>query len=271
MAKQISKDPITQQDLTKFIEENDDFGFEIGVFKRIRELGIVASHGGSYIDRLTHKSRQFDIRCHIDLVSRVKISMAVECKNLHESFPLLISRVPRVREEMQLEWIQSRGFHGNINHLGASLAKPAQYYLDSYWVGKATTQVGKALGNGEFVSNDHEVFDKWAQALASANDLIRPANAAEMDRQPGYLLAVLPVLVVPDKTLWAADYSNDGVLAQDSPSEITEAELFVGEKYKLTDAAFYTVSNLHVFTTTGFFGFLDKMLNDNSFKARLHS
>jgi len=269
MAKQISKSPISQADLAKFVDENDDFGFEIGVFKRIRQLGIPATHGGSYIDRLTHKSRQFDIRCHVDIFPGVKISMAVECKNLYESFPLLISRMPRVDEERQLQWITSRGFHGNVNHLGASLAKPAQYYLESQWVGKATTQVGKALGNGEFVSNDHEVFDKWAQALASANDLIRPANAGEMDRQTGYLLAVLPVLVVPDKTLWAADYSDDGSLVAGSPAEITEAELYVGEKYKLTESAFYTVSNLHVFTTTGFFSFLEKMLNDHSFKLRL--
>jgi hypothetical protein len=44
-------------------------------------------------------------------------------------------------------------------------------------VGKSTAQVGRNE-RGEFVGGDNDVFEKWSQAFASADDLVARASDA---------------------------------------------------------------------------------------------
>src|SRR5207245_2442868 len=90
------------------------------------------------------------------------------------------------------------------------LESPNSAYRENDLVGKATTQVGKSP-TGEFVDSDAEVFDKWSQALASADDMIRE-SASDYKRhcERCFFTLTLPVLVVSDGTLWAADYDAAG-------------------------------------------------------------
>ncbi len=60
MAK-LKTDPITPADLVEFLNTTSDFGFEIKVMKVLAGLGFKLKHGGTYIDPVTEKPRQFDI------------------------------------------------------------------------------------------------------------------------------------------------------------------------------------------------------------------
>ena len=90
--------PITKEDLLSYLTTADDFQFEIDVFRSCLEKDRFAEHGGTYQDPLTGKDRQFDIRMKITKGPCI-LRLAVECKNLKPNYPLLVSRVPRRREE----------------------------------------------------------------------------------------------------------------------------------------------------------------------------
>ena len=125
-------------------------------------------------------------------------------------------------------------------------------------VGKSTTQVGRTE-KGDFVGGDGDVFDKWSQALASADDLVaRASDAHERHGTPMFFTAVRPVLVVTDGTLWVADYSEEGILQRD-PCLVNEATLFVAREYfsQFHDAC--VLSHLHIYTRTGIEAFLDRI------------
>src|SRR6478672_8217493 len=84
MAK-LKQDEITIADLVEFIEDQSDFGFEIQVLNALVNEQFECEHGGTYEDRATGKSRQFDIRAK-NLFGRARfrnrVRLAVECKNL---------------------------------------------------------------------------------------------------------------------------------------------------------------------------------------------
>ena len=61
MAK-LKNDPIDSTDLVEFLDTSSDFAFELACVKRLSELGYRCQHGGSYVDPVTKKARQFDIR-----------------------------------------------------------------------------------------------------------------------------------------------------------------------------------------------------------------
>src|ERR1700691_3590339 len=99
MAKQLRNDPIGVTDLIEFLDGSSDFGFELRCVEALSKLGFRCEHGGSYVDPVTKKARQFDIRARNDDEADVRIRCAVECKNLAKNFPLLIMCVPRAQGE----------------------------------------------------------------------------------------------------------------------------------------------------------------------------
>src|SRR5689334_21335363 len=85
-------------EFNEFLATTSHFAFELRCLERISQLGFRCQHAGSYQDRVTKKARQFDIRAYKES-SKFGVRFAVECKNLSESFPLLIMNVPRAPEE----------------------------------------------------------------------------------------------------------------------------------------------------------------------------
>lgn len=258
MAKYDETAPITAEDLAEFLKSEDDFAFELKVFQECRKLDRKARHGGTYTDPVTKQSRQFDIRMCIT-EGPSNLALAIECKNLNPCFPLMISRIPRLREE---------AFHQIIfvsGHDAEALTQRGNktLYPRNAPVGKATTQVGKsAKQNGrdplvKFVSEDSEVYNKWSQAVSSAHDLIvEGARPAEDFR----VTIVIPFLVVPNNTLWVVDYAEDGQL-QGRPESVDECTFFLGKDYQIITSSLphiftYTLTHLQVVTVNGLSAFL---------------
>lgn len=216
---------------------------------------------------MTSKDRQYDLRAEIvDGICTLKL--AVECKNLKANFPLLISRVPRMMSESYHEVILGRRNSTPIEGADIFRAKQNQIFRSKDPVGKSATQVGRGLQEGKIagsqvISSDSETYDKWSQAIASSYELIEKAGHSSLGGSDTVnATVVLPVLIVPNETLWVADYSSDGQLLK-APYQCEECSLFL-EKRVPTGYITYTISHLLIFTTSGFDAHLDKITNNRS-------
>ncbi len=270
MAK-ISETPIGVADIREFLATQDDFALELAIYHQAKLLGLEATHGGNYEDPVTKKPRQYDLRvfrAHGDN----RIDLAIECKSLSPSFPLLISRIRRIRDESyhQVIWSHEDDDAGgrlrvprlDANARTASLRNGDSLYPAGEFVGKATTQIGRNA-KGQFLSGDGQVFDKWSQALASAADLVFDAVKHYEDSENGVCSTfICPVLVVPDGTLWVVDYEDDGAVRGD-PVQTNETTVFVGREYwELVSHPGYAISHLHFCTQSGIVALLGRVADD---------
>jgi hypothetical protein len=263
--------PIGAADIEEYLRDHDDFSLELELFQHALQLGIAAEHGGTYVDPVTGKPRQFDLRLRVE-AGQCQFLLAVECKNIGRNNPLLISRIPRERDEafhhvLQSHANQPSGIVPGIVRDHAEIVKisnRSSLYPADRPVGKATAQVGRAL-NGDLTSADSESYDKWNQALSSAHELIdralhgyEPTNTAER------MSVVIPVLVLGDKTLWTVDYTATGSLVG-QPVLAEESELYVNREYSVGANTRYRISHLHIYTRTRFRSFLDELANSDKY------
>jgi hypothetical protein len=180
---------LTEADLLKFLDTQSDFAFELKALKALNEKGFNCEHGGTYSDPVTRKPRQFDIRAK-NVWKDVCISLAVECKNLSDTSPLLVSCVPRSPAEAFHEVVPSFDvFHKGLYTMADECIRfsgETSIYKPDDPVGKSTERVAKK-DDGTFNSSDGDVYEKWAQAVSSAQDLI---NRAARDK--GHYTAIFP-------------------------------------------------------------------------------
>jgi hypothetical protein len=271
MAK-LKTDPITASDIEAYLKTESDFDFELSVLKLLGGHGFHNEHAGTYVDESTGKSRQFDIRSLIASEPFV-IRLAVECKNLKEYYPLVVSRVPRMETESyhdvicafsherlgltSREWISTSTFSRPIMRqaVTARVWREQSIYGSGEFVGKATDQVGRlAAAQSTWASDDREVYEKWSQAISSAADVTAHcAHLCDMGALPAYCAFVLPVLVVPDGRLWAVDYDADGKMVR-GPHQVQRCSYYISKWYlagdKMTGTG-YMISHIEFVTVTG--------------------
>lgn len=237
----LSQEPVGAADIKEYLEGVSDFAFEMEVLSELERLGFTCEHGGTYTDPVTGKARQFDIRARKSQ-GRACLVLCAECKNIRDFYPLVVHRVPRRPEEAFHTVIQFEPIPGSglplMTDVRAVTQAEALYPQDAP-VGKRIDQVGRAQGktnqggraqgqSGEIVSSDRDVFEKVAQAIASAHDISR--SLARERTRADYV--VLPVTVIPDGRLWVADYEPGGRRIGD-PREEPGAQLFVGQSWSL--------------------------------------
>lgn len=266
-------DVITKEHLEEFIATQDDFTLELFAYSHARSAGFNATHAGTYIDPQSGKARQFDVQANRKCGENLHVFMAIECKSLSPSFPLLISQIPRIQAESYQDIVKSAG-HSRYSVVWEEASKLRLQGISLYpandYVGKAISQVG-FNGEGKLHSKDSEVHEKWGQAIASCNQLITKAmSVISFPPTAAQFSAVLPVLVVPDGTLWVANYSEDGKLIQ-GPMQRDEAQYFISsiQSVNATPPLEYTLSHLHIVTTTGFSSLLERFSKDGDDAAQL--
>lgn len=284
MTSKASKPPkltdkiIEKSDLEKFIKTQDDFGLELYVYSSARNLGFTATHAGSYSDPITGKTRQFDVRASRSCGQDFHVYLAIEAKCLRPSFPVLISQIPRLASESFQGVMQTEGYtqttEGRVMAVGPRVHRldgVRSMYPPNQYVGKAVVQVGYNEVGG-FVSKDSEVYDKWGQAIASANDLIRTASTLRVPSDMVQRSIVLPVLVVSDGTLWVANYSDNGTL-QDGPVQTDHVRFYLGVSQTFVQNLdyLYPITHLHVVTKSGLCAFLESFLDSAANIAHLTS
>jgi hypothetical protein len=264
MAPKLKSDPIGVADLNRYLATESDFDFELRVLHALREFGLNCEHGGHYEDPVTKKSREFDIRLRRS-EGNYHFFAAIECKNLREYFPLLISCVPRtdgeawhqvvdVRDRQAFKGIgMSAGLDGRstIRKFEGTQSR----YFPRDWVRKSTAQVG-VTSQAEVYAQDSEIYEKWGQSLASLHDF-----GGEIEQLPdrSYAMAI-PIVVVPDGRLWQAAYAANGTRVRD-PEPVDSCAVYAGgAEFRLGLFETYSVSHVEIMTRRGLLGFVQRSL-----------
>jgi len=271
---------ITPKDITEVIGTEDDFGHEMRVGRVMRgQLGSQTSQGGTYVDSVSGKTRQFDFRWSYRS-GHLGLKIAAECKNVNPDSPVVISGRKRTVSEAFHDLVESRkGGHFRMNKkeifLDVSAARTVRrvtgndsIYFPEAFVGKSLLQLKKKDGKLSR-TRDTELYEKWSQALASSVDLVDTAGrdaAASTDQH--VFTFILPVVVLPDETLWKIEYDINGKITE-GPEPATEIEFFVAHKasppVELGDSNIpYVFSHLHFVTLTAFGKFLLQILGNES-------
>ena len=255
--------------LQEYLDTASDFAFELRTKRALAEAKVEHEHGGSYVDSTTGKVRQFDLRAWVSsrtsLNCAIELNLAVECKNIRDFNPLLVHCVPREEHECFHEISFNTGSEaGDLRCTG----RDSRYKLGEL-TGKSWAQVNKpAKKDARVTGGDSEIYDKWAQALASANDLLRIPGG----KPPGgyrYCI-VLPIVGIPDGMLWMVEYDSTGNQVGDCKLT-NHVSYFVNFSYKVRFAnqmASYVASHIEIMTLSMFSGFAD-LLNKPSFLREL--
>jgi hypothetical protein len=249
-------DRILEKDIIEFVEQDSDFGFEMKVLNQLRSLNFECSHSATYQDPVTDLIRQFDIRAQKQ-IRNCTLKLSVECKNLRENCPLLLSSVPRTSVE---------SFHQIMSQLTSHLrgamtvqtVEPSNIYKPGEMVAKKTDQIGREQ-SGDLFSDDSGTFEKLNQALNSSRDVVQ--SAASADGPAPLHVVIVPVLVVPDELLWQVDYGEDGALLV-PPRKVERVSLLIDYTWKVSgrfqNDLRYRLSHLEVVTLSA----LQKVLVD---------
>lgn len=229
--------------------------------------GFDVQHGGTYTDGVTGKPRQFDFRCSVTRTSlgtpNTKLLLAVECKNLNPDYPLVVCGTERQDAEAFHELIFAKA--AGVRYLqlgeGPSLTRRADgkrsFYPSGKFVGKSLVRLkpGPTKSSGPVAAPDADVYEKWAQALASGVGLAEMACNYDRDSQSVWS-AVLPVVVVSDDSLWRVDYDGDGKMVA-PPERVGECELYVSRPIEIGEPLHrFVFSHIHFLTLTAFKSFL---------------
>lgn len=269
---------IGEADLIEYVDKESDFAFEVRVVKELSQYGSL-EHGGTYIDPHTQKPRQFDIRMRLRDSNRV-IRFAVECKNIKPWYPMLGICVPRSENEASMSVLFSldvrrrtfpetdRGPFSAVGNAQTAKCFPLDgrsggLYRAGAPVGKTITQVGRHK-EGRVMGDDADVYTKWAQALSSSVDLVEESSDDGRASPHGYCFScVVPVMVVPEGSLWSCEYDSDGNRT-DVPKRVNRLQLYVGRECWVSNDGLagkekYTVTHLEVVTLAGFHSLIHEL------------
>ena len=260
----------TQPDLIDYLNGYSDFSFELTVLKMLREHEVDCDHGGHYVDPVTNKSREFDIRA-TKTIKNYRVRMSVECKNIRENFPILVSCVPRHKDESyhQVALVSERKRDSNmlIPAFGHQFRAKVldirgahSLYSAGDPVGKSTVQVGRAM-DGSISANDSELYEKWGQCLSSLHGMVKAIywDGDEDDPLDAYLSAAFPFVVVPNGRLWVASYDLNGKRVAD-PKQVNRCSCFIGKDYKMGTELASTrlwISHMEIVTLDGLRSFVE--------------
>jgi YD repeat-containing protein len=162
-------------------------------------------------------------------------------------FPTAHNAVPRGANEAFHEIIVFRSETLMVKQDVHFVGPPQSFYKVGEMVGKRTDQVGRAGHNNELFSDDGLTFDKINQAINSSRDVV---TDAAVDSAHPYIRVVLPVLVIPDGSLWQVDYDGEGNITE-RPRQVSEATYFIDHEWSTLagmEDVRYLISHLHVVT-----------------------
>jgi len=268
---------ISADDIENYVQKQSDFAFEMEILRLVKKnCSEATTWGGLYYDPNTGKQREYDIRTELSLgqyAFACSIKLAIECKNLKPHNPLVISCTPRDRCEQRLDnwcWPVMSEEHYSVDekvdylycpqiiepHYKQIVKTSTSFYPADEPVGRSLDQIGKDTA-GVLQGNDSQIFNKWSQALASLHGMLDSFSTDNVPIEQKNL-AFLPIVVVPDYTLWQINYSLDGEII-DKPKQVNSTSYWVDMTYDVRhsiDTESYNISHLHFLTKTGLLDFL---------------
>ena len=259
-------------DVKRVILQDDDFGHEMRVghifgtySHRITNLEykIAPKHGGTYTDLITGKPREFDYRFQIRnrYDESQCVLLAVECKNLHKSSPLVVCGRSRTKGEAYHAFIES----SRSEQFSVTKIKNDSIYSPGEFVGKSLVRFKQESGGQLKSISESDVYDKWTQAVASSVERVeRACSLSQGSQYPEKVFSmIMPVVVVPDELLWRVDYDEAGQIPQD-PALADECEYFVDRKFRIEglNSSHFTLTHIHFVTLKGFSNLLTRLFKN---------
>ena len=252
---------LTPATLAEAVAGADDFGHEMRVRALLENNAGAVTHGWTYIDPVEGKPRQYDIRCALKHHSYPRhLQLAIECKNLALEAPLIISGTKRTRQEAFHDFVVSDGTVGcRIGVMRDDRCNAT--YPQGHFVGKSVIRFKSIAGKLTQARDlESEIYNRWTQALASANDLCKQAGLAGSGQNAKVLTAILPIVVIPDGSLWVVDYDEKGNAATPCVSDSTT--LFLNHEVVVQDRNnWMNLTHIHFLTLTGLRSFLATLQN----------
>lgn len=243
----------------------DSFGFEMRIGKIVRSIADAeVQHTGTFTPLgLNEAPRQFDYRVYISREDLV-LQLAIECKSLFIGSPVVVCGSARSEAESRHDLVVSdarfiAGRRGLIDVGLISTSKPSAFYPAGHFVGKTVirpepTSVGKELvaGSGYRLTGDSDIYDRWNQAVLHACWMLHRAMDLHAREQSATFAVTLPIVVLPNETLWRLTYDSDGVVLEE-PTMVDHETLFLGRRQWLGGMAEVTgeLSHLHFVTQAG--------------------
>jgi len=240
------------------------------------KMGFDCDHGGTYTDPISGVRREYDIRAFFHKAElhghrcRGTLWLAAECKNIRKNFPLVVSTTERRESESFFDLLLYKGNAlSDSDKFSVRRIQKSDIYRVGEEVGKSCNQVGKKRGQGnkwKITANDHNVFDRISQAVNSAFDLI---DASSRDYNGEHVDFIVPILVVPDDSLWAVKYSETGVQST-PPRLLEECPIFLEQEWIIKkDSPFqsdiyYTLSHLDIVTISALSLYVERLLDSNN-------
>ncbi|HEY3321210.1 MAG TPA: hypothetical protein VGP72_12140 [Planctomycetota bacterium] len=233
---------LTPDEIRLYLEGHSELVLELRAKAILESHQFNCIYGGLYSDPQSNKTRQFDIRAFFAPNNTKGIYVAAECKAI--KCPIVISCLKRSKAEA----------HHSIIHYGEEKTCHS-FYLQNEPVGKCLDQLvrkreeakGRRPEEKSIVTiNDHEVFDKWSQALQSCHELAILA-LDKCKTNVGYAASIIPILVVPPGMLWVAEFNASGILSAD-PYQMDRCTYYVGKTF--SDIR-YEISHLEIVTPEG--------------------
>jgi hypothetical protein len=250
---------LTPQLIKDQFEKRSGFALEMRTLRALTEAGFECQHGLLYVDPVTDLDRQFDLRA-VAYRKRCCIRLAVECKGVREGHPLVFGRLPRTPEESQHQVLVSSAddLDPGQPHKPPIYEKHAKaetlygsesLYLPDKPVAKTYLHYSTSPKN-----EPDEIHVRWMQAVASSSDLLFSAHdeysRMEVDDCATF---ILPMVVVPEGSLWVIDYGVSGdELGEPKQEERVEFAIFktvsgpklYGDNLLLTHLEFVTEQGL---------------------------
>ncbi len=245
--------------ITDYLTASDDFAHELRVKALVSSVNADVVHGWTYVDPLEQKPRQFDLRVTFTNweTERNFLRMPIECKNLSADAPLIVSGTKRSEDEAFHHFIRSECRNGYDR---ISVCQPrgnSSLYPSGGFVGKSLLRLkpkdgkpGSELIQGR--DKESDIYGVWSQALASAFDVCQEAVLAGQSKPNSPMESiVVPAVVLPDDSLWVADYNEMGRRLR-GPQPTEHTTFFVNQTITLVpNNHWLRISHIHFFTLKG--------------------
>lgn len=256
--------PVAENLIAQALATADDFGHEMRVKGLLESNGGKVVHGWTYLDPLEQKPRQFDLRCRIVEPQHgvFHLQLATECKNLNADAPLIISGSKRTKSEAFHDFVVSDPTAGGVRIRVMRAQTESYLYRQDEFVGKSLLRLkpnkdGTALVPGSALES--EIYNRWTQALSSADELCKKAALVAENNTRVISTLVLPLVVVPDGSLWIAEYGTDGAIIS-GPAAVPSATLFVNHEVVVRPQNnWMNLTHVHFFTFSGLRRFLAEL------------
>ncbi|MEX2411837.1 MAG: hypothetical protein WD607_10815 [Candidatus Paceibacterota bacterium] len=152
-----------------------------------------------------------------------------------------------------------------------SILNGLSFYKEGDFVGKSSDQIGRHDYTGEIIANDSQIYDKWAQAVNSVYDLLDRAYRQSTSTRIKYASFAVPILVVPNNTLWQINYDENGNKVS-SPTRIDRCPYFINKNYFVGAGVWgleYFITHLEILTISGLKAYIKDFILDKNERLRI--